>query len=83
MIKTINDNLYFECETYSNYRSWGHRGRVFYNGVLITEHKIRYYNRTWERYQFESLLFGLVHKMDILKNVPLAERILAYKIIKA
>lgn len=82
-IKIITPNLQFVCETFSNSRSWGHKGTAIYNGREVASCKIVYQNRTWERYQFETLLFSLVDKLDNTKIVPLAERILAYKTIKA
>ena len=56
-------NLQFVCDTYSTSRSWGHKGKVLRNGfdTGIT-HRIRYYNRTWESYEYESLLHNLIGK---------------------
>ena len=52
----INKDYSVLCEYYSNYRNWGHKAHLFKNGVKIDTIKIVYCNRTWERYQFESVL---------------------------
>jgi len=62
--------LQFVCEYYETRNSWGHRGRVLYNNHDIgVTCKIRYYNRTWECYTYQSLLLKLIRKaMTYLKN---------------
>jgi len=62
--------LQFVCEYYETSSSWGHKGRILYNNhdIGITA-KIRYYNRTWECYTYQSLLLQLVRQaMTYLKN---------------
>lgn len=54
------DEFEFVCETYENSRAWGHRVTLFMNGVEITEHKIRYYNRTWENFRYQSCMDGAI-----------------------
>lgn len=53
--------LQFVCEYYETRNSWGHKGKILYNGhdINITG-KIRYYNRTWECYTYQSLLLQLI-----------------------
>lgn len=53
----------FACEYYETRNSWGHKGRVLYNNHDIgVTYKIRYYNRTWECYRFQSLLEHLIRQ---------------------
>lgn len=55
----------FVCEYYETRNSWGHKGKVLYNNndcIGIT-HRIRYYNRTWECYTYQSLLLDMVNKV--------------------
>lgn len=62
--------LQFVCESYETRNSWGHTGRVLYNNhdTGVTYY-IRYYNRTWECYQYQSLLKQLIKlAMTYLKN---------------
>ena len=52
----INKRLEARCEYYETRYSWGHKGWLYRDGETIGYKKITYYNRTWECYQFESLL---------------------------
>lgn len=53
----------FVCEYYETRNSWGHKGKVIYNGNDFNiSDKIRYYNRTWEKYTYQALLRSLVNK---------------------
>lgn len=58
------ENVFFNCEYYETRNSWGHRGEVRIptqcSGVV--KDKIKYYNRTWERYTYQSLLLRLLDK---------------------
>jgi len=76
IIKKINDKLQITGEVYSNSRAWGHEVRAIYNGIEVAKNRVRYYNRTWERYQFESAWTGLLYKLDIDSIIPLADRYL-------
>ena len=55
-IKDFKDVSFF-CDYYETRNSWGHRGHVMGLGLNT---KIRYYNRTWECYTYQSLLFRLL-----------------------
>ncbi len=41
--------------------SWGHNGYLLQDGREIARDKIRYYNRTWEAYRFQSAGRGAVY----------------------
>lgn len=56
------ENVFFNCECYETRNSWGHRGHVMGIGLNDLDTKIRYYNRTWERYTYQSLLLRLLDK---------------------
>ena len=79
-----NDNLELFAEHYSTRYSWGHKAKAYYNNKLIAETKIRYYNRTWERYQFETILYSLLEKIKKNKknNIPESDINEVYKLIK-
>lgn len=64
----INKNLYAECEYYETRYSWGHKGWLYRDHQEIGYKKITYYNRTWERYQFESLLQCLVENKQLTEK---------------
>lgn len=60
--KSINNNEYeFINSSRGNRSGFVHETRLYKNGDLIGEHKIQYYNRTWESYQYESVMKGLVN----------------------
>lgn len=80
-IQKINDDVSVGCEVFSNSKAWGHIAKLFYKEQEMLENKVRYYNRTWERYQFESVLSGLVNLADKNKTIPLSDRIALAKFI--
>ena len=57
------DTFTFVNETWETSRSWGHRTLLFRNGAKVGEHKIRYYNRTWERFQYQSCMGECVYQI--------------------
>lgn len=59
--KDFKDVSFF-CEYYETRNSWGHRGHVMGIGLNDLDTKIRYYNRTWESYTYQTLLFNLLDK---------------------
>ena len=45
------------CESWSTRNSWGHEVTLYKNDFAkIGRAKIRYYNRTWESYQYQSAI---------------------------
>ena len=60
----INDSEYiFFNESWSVGMRWGHKTTLHENGVEITEARARYYNRTWEAYQYQSVMKNAVYKL--------------------
>ena len=41
-------------------RSWGHESRLFYDGLEENYARIKYQNRTWESFEFESCMLDVV-----------------------
>ena len=59
--KCKSGNLYqFVNEGYSNSNGWGHITTIIRNGYDYEPHKVRYYNRTWESYTFQTCMSGAV-----------------------
>ena len=58
------------CEYWETSQAWGHRAILMYKGMRIQEAKIRYYNRTWEVYRFQSVMRKVVnaYKEDKLQE---------------
>lgn len=49
-----------ECESWSTRSSWGHEVTLYKNAVKIGRVKVRYYNRTWECYQYQSAILCII-----------------------
>lgn len=64
----INDNLSVDCWQYETRNSWGHRANLVQNGRIIMERKIRYYNRTWESFTYESILQDVVERTNLSED---------------
>ena len=51
----------FVCESWRTRNSWGHKVALYKNDtLLIGTAKVRYYNRTWERYQYQSTIKSVI-----------------------
>lgn len=50
------------AEQYSTSQSWGHKATLLLENCFCEEHKIRYHNRTWEAWTFQSVICGLIEK---------------------
>jgi hypothetical protein len=59
-VKINNNNYTFFNEVWKRGYNWGHRSVLHLNGFKLTEAKITYYNRTWESYQFQSVMLQAV-----------------------
>lgn len=78
----INENLYFEAWSWRKSGRWGHEARAVYNGREIDSARITYQNRTWESYQFQSVMQKLIDQLDESKYIPLKDRLEASRMIK-
>lgn len=75
--KKIKNNKYeFVNEYWETYYAWGHKTTILKNGVQQVEHKVRYYNRTWEYYTYQTCMYGALEE---LKNRELNYYIESYK----
>ena len=63
-------------ETWETSRAWGHKSTLIAPWGEVESHKVRYYNRTWESYTYESCMSGLLN--SILEN-DLKDYITQYK----
>lgn len=75
----ITKKIYIKCETYETRYSWGHKAWLYIDGSEVDYRKITYYNRTWEAYEFESILSYLVEGTKALTK---RQKALAKKLIK-
>ena len=60
----IKGNKYqFCCETWETSRAWGHKVHLLRNGYELVEEKVRYYNRTWECYRYQTCMFACIRTL--------------------
>lgn len=48
------------CEGWSTSRAWGHKVTPIRNGYDYEPHSVRYLNRTWEMYTFQTCMSGAI-----------------------
>lgn len=59
--KKVNNNEWQLVNEYWETRnSWGHKTTILRNDYEYLSHKVRYYNRTWEMYTFQTCMRGTV-----------------------
>ena len=75
----INDKISIVCRFGDSRDGFNHFATLYVNGVEVDQVKIHYINRTWESYEFESVLNKLVDKT---KNLSDSEKEVARKFIK-
>lgn len=57
-------NYTIVCESWETSHAWGHKATILWHGYSTrATAKIRYYNRTWERYQYESVILDAIQQM--------------------
>lgn len=62
--KTVNGNEYeFVNDFRGNRSGFVHETTLFRNGKMEGVNKIQYYNRTWECYEYQSVMKGLVSEL--------------------
>ena len=62
-IHTVNFSAY--CAVYDNRSGFVHEVDLFYSGGSVYA-KCQYYNRTWESYEFESVINKVIQKLPAL-----------------
>jgi hypothetical protein len=75
----VGDNIEIVAE-YKNARDgFNHVAKLYINGVLVDETKTHYINRTWESYEYQSVMQELVNKT---KELTPEQKELAQKVLK-
>jgi len=64
-IESNNPKYDARCESFETQTGWGHIARIIENETMqcVGYYKINYYNRTWERYQYQSAILGAIDDM--------------------
>ena len=61
--KNINGNNWeLVNEYWETSYSWGHKTTIIRNGFDYGTNKVRYYNRTWESYTYQTCMSGAIEK---------------------
>ena len=57
-------------ESWETSNAWGHKSTLIAPWGEVESHKVRYYNRTWERYTYQTCMGGLINTIleDNLKS---------------
>lgn len=62
------------CESWCTRYSWGHEVTLYKNDFAnIGRAKIRYYNRTWESYQYQSAIKAVI--FETIERIKAAAKI--------
>lgn len=62
-------DIKFVNNTWETRYSWGHETTLFIDNEEINTSKCRYYNRTWECYQYQSIMKNCLYNyMDRVKT---------------
>lgn len=60
----VNGNRYtFTNEFKSNRQGFKHLTTVFWNGRELGDYSKQYYNRTWESYEYQSVMRGCINNL--------------------
>lgn len=52
----VNPKISIKCENYQTKNSWGHKAKLYIDETEEYSTRIRYYNRTWEKFTYASIL---------------------------
>lgn len=75
--KNINGNNWeLVNEYWETSYAWGHKTTIIKNGYDYGTHKVRYYNRTWETYTYQTCMYGAI---ETIKEEELQRFIDSYK----
>lgn len=62
------------CESWRTRTSWGHKVTLYKNdSVTVGRVKVRYYNRTWESYLYQSAIKAVI--FDVIEAIKAAAKI--------
>ena len=51
-------------ETWETSRAWGHKSTLIAPWGEVESHKVRYYNRTWESYTYETCMLCAIDEIE-------------------
>ena len=64
----------FVCESWRTRNSWGHQVTLYKNDIFtVGRAKIRYYNRTWESFLYQSAIKSVIY--DAIEEIKAAAKV--------
>jgi hypothetical protein len=64
----LNNTYSIVCDSVSNRPGFKHTAVLMRNGKNIDATRVQYYNRTWERYTFQTVLLNMIDKTTWLTD---------------
>lgn len=65
----VNDKVEIVCDSVGTRYGFRHDARLYVNGSEYgTKAKCCYYNRTWEKFEYETVIHLLIEKTDALTS---------------
>lgn len=65
----INKNINVVCKYVRTRNGFKHEAELFLNGAWVCSSKVCYLNRTWERFEFETVLNSILEKALKMKVI--------------
>ena len=78
----ITNTITIEARYFDGSRNWGHVAKLYIDEQEVVTDRIIYYNRTWESYQFQSILFSIIGKAAKKKLLTKRQQGICNKAIK-
>jgi len=64
----VNDHVEIVCESVNTSYGFRHDARLFVDGYEVEKAKACYHNRTWERFQYETVVLVLLEQTTRLTD---------------
>lgn len=64
----VNEHITVVCQSENTRYGFRHLATLMVDGKEDTKAKACYYNRTWERYEFESVFSDVLHKSKLFDS---------------
>lgn len=74
----INDKTEIVCDSVGTRYGFRHDARLFVNGYEVEKAKVCYYNRTWESFEFDSVIRKLIDQTDRLTKTEKEQFLTAF-----
>ena len=64
----VTKNITIECNCKKTSYGFKHEAQLLVNGREVEKSKVCYYNRTWESFEYESVIMKLLNKTDLISK---------------